>query len=147
MSVKYSELTKHIKALEKKLSKRAYHEFLTDTTNKIAAELQRKVQTATPVGESDVKRGHKGGNLRRGWFTTAAQVEGNVCRAEVRNDVEYSIYVEYGHRQTYAWGHELKVPHWVEGQFFMTDTVEEFAPVVPAMAQRCVDLFMEELNG
>ena len=142
MSTKYGELTRFVKKLEKKLSKQAYREFLADTTNTMAAEFQAKVQKATPFDE---------GNLRRNWFTTAAQVEGTTCRAEIKNDTHYAEYVEYGHRQEVgryvpAIGKRL-VNAWVEGQFFMTNTAEEFQQAMPAMVERMVDDFMEGLNN
>ena len=138
MSVKYTDLTRHIKKLEKKLTKRAYQEFMTKTTNTVAAELEKLVIEATPF---------QSGHLRGSWTTEPARVTGNICQAELKNDVEYAPYVEYGHRQTHAWGHKMKHPRWVEGQFFMTDVVEQFRPVMPLMVGRMVDEFWEGLDG
>ena len=82
--------------------------------------------------------------LRLGWIAQQANFEGDACRSIVQNDTHYAPYVEYGHRQTYAWGHKLSTPKWVEGLFFMTDTMTDMEGAVPKMVDRLVDQWLRE---
>lgn len=94
--------------------------------------------------------GKKGGTLRRGWtaetFEDAAsgsgagtpaqeyakslhiQHEGNIFRVEIVNPVEYSSYVEFGHRTRDGKG-------WVEGKFMLTLSEQELQEIAPAVLE------------
>lgn len=94
--------------------------------------------------------GKKGGTLRRGWtaetFEDAAsgsgastpaqeyakslqiQHEGNIFRVEIVNPVEYSSYVEFGHRTRGGKG-------WVEGKFMLTLSEQELQEIAPAVLE------------
>ena len=92
----------------------------------------------------------QGGTLRRGWTTHKAGsgaeglgsdnvlefVEGlkvnhfaDTYVIEVRNDVEYASYVEFGHRTRGGKG-------WVAGQYFLTLSERDLERVAPAVLEK-----------
>jgi hypothetical protein len=109
-----------------------------------------------------------GGTLRRGW-TAKTQEEaegGKVPNAKeyadslkilrlgnnyiiiVKNPVEYSSYVEFGHRQepgrfVPALGKKLKSA-WVNGHFMLTISEKELESQLPKIIERKLTKFMEE---
>ena len=123
-------------------------------------------------GEVYTKRinpsGKVGGTLRRGWTAeTQEQAEsGKVPSAKeyanslkvlrmgnnfiiiVKNPVEYSSYVEFGHRQepgrfVPAIGKRLKAA-WVAGQFMLTISEKELESQLPKIIERKMTNFIEE---
>ena len=138
MGVKYSDLSKYTKLLEKKLSKTERETFFRKATNRVAGELTAAIVRETPVGVYPSGSGRVGGTLRRGWVMGQVTQDGTGYKSEIKNDVEYSPYVEYGHRTRGGNG-------WVEGQFFMTNTVESFRPRVPEIVKQMVERELEGL--
>ena len=66
----------------------------------------------------------------------------------VKNPVEYSSYVEYGHRQepgryVAAIGKRL-VNSWVTGKFMLTISEKELESQLPKIIERKLTKFMEE---
>lgn len=118
-----------------------------------------------------IKRIYKvkdGGILRRGWTAnTQAEAEGGkVPNAKdyanslkifrmgnnyiiiVKNPVEYSSYVEFGHRQepgrfVPAIGKKLKTA-WVPGAFMLTISEKELESQLPKLIEKKLTKFMEE---
>ena len=109
-----------------------------------------------------------GGILRRGWTAnTEAEAEsGKVPNAKeytdslkifrmgnnyiiiIKNPVEYSSYVEYGHRQepgrfVPAIGRRLKTA-WVPGKFMLTISEKELESQLPKLIETKLTKFMEE---
>lgn len=105
--------------------------------------------------------GYVGGTLRRGWTNGekvsnlteyAKQLPVNVMSNEYKisivNNVEYAMYVEYGHRQTPgkyvpALGKRLKSA-WVPGQFMMTKSLYEVQAIADSVVQRKLNQFIKE---
>ncbi len=109
-----------------------------------------------------------GGTLRRGWTAnTQAEAEGGKVPSAkdyanslkifkmgnnyiiiVKNPVEYSSYVEFGHRQepgryVAAIGKRL-VNSWVTGKFMLTISEKELESQLPKIIERKLTKFMEE---
>lgn len=105
--------------------------------------------------------GKKGGTLRRGWTaktqdeaasggtpnpTTYAQSlkvtkSGNVYQIEVVNPVDYSSYVEFGHRTR---GHT----GWVQGRFMLTISEAEIQTIAAAVLEKKMKKYLGEcFNG
>lgn len=112
----------------------------------------------------------QGGTLRRGWTTHKAGsgaeglgsdnvlefVEGlkvnhfaDTYVIEVRNDVEYASYVEFGHRQTPgryvpAIGKRLKTS-WVEGQHMLTISEKEIREAAPGILEKKLNQWLKRV--
>lgn len=131
MSIDISQL----KAFRDNIDKINADEFCRACAKELTARLLRKVVKNTVTGTYP----HRvGGTLRRGWtvdtheeaesgvkvsvtdYVNQIQIRrsGNTYTIEVKNPVEYSSYVEYGHRTRNHQG-------WVEGQFVLTGAVDE----------------------
>ncbi len=116
--------------------------------------------------------GKKGGTLRRGWISktheeaeqgsgepTAEQAKayvdsleikhtGNLLVIEIVNPVEWTSYVEYGHRQTVgryvpALGKKLK-QGWVPGLFMLTASEQEIQNIAPKVLESKIKKFLGE---
>lgn len=123
------------------------------------------------INKDGIKKRYKiksGGTLRRGWTAeTQEQAEaGKVPNAKeyanslkvlrmgnsfiiiVKNPVEYSSYVEFGHRQepgrfVPAIGKRLKAA-WVAGHFMLTISEKELESQLPKIIERKMTNFIEE---
>lgn len=90
---------------------------------KLAVESQRKVSSRTPVDS---------GNLRRGWQIDNATYGGGSFSFTLANNIEYAPFVENGHRTRGGGG-------WVEGQFFLKNTIVEIQGEFPTIWQPIFD--------
>ena len=117
--------------------------------------------------------GYIGGTLRRGWTAKSeaeAQQGGSgvspsayassmpvtktngVYQITVINPINYTSYVEYGHRQTPgryvpAIGKRLK-RGWVPGQYMLTISERQLSEIAPAILERKLNMLLKEaLNG
>lgn len=170
----FSELEELQKKFEK-LSKFDVDRFCKDVCRELAARLLSKVIPRTPTGEGtfEIKEGKKytiksGGTLKRGW-TAKSESEaesggvpdvvtyvnslkiarmGDNYLIIVENPVNYSSYVEYGHRQepgryVPALGKRLKAS-WVEGKYMLTISEKELESQLPSILERKMKRFIEE---
>ncbi len=115
----------------------------------LAARLLALVIPATPVGQYPKGSGKKGGTLRRGWGAkTAGEAKGyaesltvtktgGTYSIEIVNPIEYSSYVEYGHRTTSG--------GWVEGRYMLTISEEKLKSITPALLERKLNAFIKEI--
>lgn len=111
----------------------------------LAAMLLWLVVNRTPVGQYPAGSGMVGGTLRRGW--TAGKRQGTRIYAhslpvskkgmtfviEVKNEVNYAIYVEYGHRTPPRKDGSVG---WVTGQKFLTLSEEELKKAAPQIIEK-----------
>ncbi len=104
-------------------------------------------------GEVYTKRinpsGKVGGTLRRGWtggekqnakdYANSLKIEhiGDVYKIEIRNPVEYTSYVEHGHRTRDGEG-------WVEGHFMLTISEQEIQTIAPRILEDKLRKLLEE---
>ena len=102
----------------------------------LAARLLAKVKKRTPVGVYPENTGKKGGTLRRGW--TIGEIENINCvyKIEITNLVEYSSYVEFGHRTANHKG-------WVEGKFMLTISEQELQNIAPRVLEKKIKQKLE----
>lgn len=174
-SCDYKQLKKFQQKVER-LAKGDSRTFYIECSKELAARLLSLVIPRTPVGENsyvinaDGKKQviRNGGTLRRGW-TAKTQEEaekggkvsakqyaqslnvtkiGDMYQIEVINPVEYSSYVEHGHRQepgryVPAIGKRL-VNSWVDGVFMLTISEKELETIAPKLLERKLTKFMEE---
>lgn len=136
--------------------------FVEACARELAARLLQMVVKRTPVGDySDtydleddgehkflVMSDKQGGTLRRGWTVGEARKEGNNYVVEVFNDIDYSSYVEFGHRQKAgryvpAIGKKLK-KSWVKGHFMMTISEQELEKIAPRVLERKIKKYLGE---
>lgn len=136
--------------------------FVEACAKELAARLLRMVVKRTPVGDySDtydleddgehkflVMSDKQGGTLRRGWTVGEVRKEGNNYVVEVFNDIDYSSYVEFGHRQKAgryvpAIGKKLK-KSWVKGHFMMTISEQKLEKIAPGVLERKIKKYLGE---
>lgn len=105
-----------------------YHAFVEECIKELANRLLAKTIARTPVGET--------GDLRKGWTLGPVQRTGSEFHVEILNPVEYSKYVEYGHRTANHTG-------WVEGRFMLTISQEELEREMPVILERKLQQYIE----
>lgn len=106
----------------------------------LAARMLAKVIPRTPVGVYPSKLGKVGGALRRGWTIGQVIRNGDTYEIEVVNPVDYSSYVEYGHRTKNHKG-------WVKGRFMMTLSAQELEREAPKIIERALEKKLREAFG
>ena len=144
---------KQFQDLQKRMEKlqgAAKQEFFEAAAKELAARLLAKVIKRTPVGKYPASTGKKGGTLRRGWtggnrssgLSYAADLPihkvGNTYEIEIINPVEYSSYVEFGHRTRNHSG-------WVPGRFMMTISEQEIDIAAPKILERKLTKYLGEM--
>lgn len=146
----FSELRKYADKLEK-LTDADIEELCIKCSKELAARLLALVIPRTIVGDYPAGSGKVGGTLRRGWTSKthaeAASGKGKngkpikeyVASLPVRkvggyyiikiiNPVEYSPYVEFGHR-TRSGG-------WVDGKYMLTISEERLKQIAPRVLEK-----------
>lgn len=116
----------NLKAMRKRMPA-----FMDGCIKELANRLLAKVVPRTPVDK---------GELRRGWTLGPIHYEGNSVSIEVINPVDYSLYVEHGHRTANGLG-------WVEGRFMLTISEQELERELPGIIQRRLDKFIRDHLG
>lgn len=126
---------RQLKAFERKLAKLAsgdFERFCEAAAKELSARLLGKVIRRTPVDE---------GTLRRGWTIGQVKKSGSLYEIEVINGVDYSQYIEFGHRTSNHQG-------WVNGRFMMTISADELDQQAPAILERkLVNMLKEAIDG
>ena len=146
----FSELRKYADKLEK-LTDADINDLCVKCSKELAARLLALVIPRTVVGDYPAGSGKVGGTLRRGWTSKthaeAASGKGKngkpikeyVASLPVRkvggyyiikiiNPVEYSAYVEFGHR-TRSGG-------WVDGKYMLTISEERLKQIAPRVLEK-----------
>ena len=118
-------------------------DFCEECAKELAARLLALVIKRTPVDTGYLRRGWTGGKSAGAKaFADSLTVEhsGDTYTIIVENPVEYASYVEYGHR-TRGGG-------WVPGQFFLTLSEQDLESMMPAVLQKKLEAFLQEVfNG
>lgn len=91
-----------------RLSEEFKNKAIKEITQVASQNILRQTQANTPVDT---------GTLRRGWKTEINDMP-NGYQIEISNDVEYTTYVEYGHRTR---GHKS----FVEGRYMLTNAMRD----------------------
>ena len=143
-NVDYKQFEQFAKKLEKQLSDEKREKFMEDCCKEIAARLLSRVIKRTPTVE---------GTLKRGW-----SVDGNKninvgkrdgeYRCAIYNPVQYSSFVEFGHRRVPG----VYIPSlgksttagWTDGKFMLTISEKEVQSLAPALLEKRL---MELLKG
>lgn len=135
------------KELEKSLTKiqKDVDDFIVSLSKEVAARLLSKVIRRTPVGQYKKGSGKVCGTLRRGWtagkkradFIEGIQVDkrGDTYEVVIKNSVEYSSYVEFGHRTRNHKG-------WVPGRFMLTISEQELEGDLERIIQNKLQKFI-----
>lgn len=111
------ELAKRFKSHIGKEKLKEIQKIIVDETN--ARHLARTVVT-TPVDT---------GTARREWRTIPATFSGRKCEAILYNNVNYVIYLEYGHRTRSGRG-------WVKGRFMMSKSMGKVKADLKKISER-----------
>lgn len=134
---------RELKKLQKRLEqfeKVDMEKFQEQMVKELAARMLAKVIPRTPVGVYPPKLGKVGGTLRRGWTIGQVIRNGDTYEIEVVNPVDYSSYVEYGHRTKNHKG-------WVKGRFMMTLSAQELEREAPKIIERALEKKLREAFG
>lgn len=146
----FSELRKYADKLEK-LTDADINDLCVKCSRQLAARLLALVIPRTVVGDYPASSGKVGGTLRRGWTSkTHAEAAsgkgkngkpikeyvaslpvrkvGNYYIIKIINPVEYSPYVEFGHR-TRSGG-------WVDGKYMLTISEERLKQIAPRVLEK-----------
>lgn len=146
----FSELRKYADKLEK-LTDADINDLCVKCSKELAARLLALVIPRTIVGDYPAGSGKVGGTLRRGWTSkTHAEAAsgkgkngkpikeyvaslpvrkvGNYYIIQIINPVEYSPYVEFGHR-TRSGG-------WVDGKYMLTISEERLKQIAPRVLEK-----------
>ena len=146
----FSELRKYADKLEK-LTDADIEELCIKCSKELAARLLALVIPRTIVGDYPAGSGKMGGTLRRGWTSkTHAEAAsgkgkngkpikeyvaslpvrkvGNYYIIKIINPVEYSPYVEFGHR--------TKSGGWVDGKYMLTISEERLKQIAPRVLEK-----------
>lgn len=111
------------------VKKRAFLEWLVNTL--LARHLARTVK-GTPVIT---------GTLRRSWQVTPARFQGSTCVGHLYNSMEYSVYVENGHRTRGGKG-------WVKGRFMLAKSLGQVKKDLVRIGKPALEeLLKEALHG
>ena len=146
----FSELRKYADKLEK-LTDADINDLCVKCSKELAARLLALVIPRTVVGDYPAGSGKVGGTLRRGWtskthaeaasgkgkngkpikeYVSSLPVRkvGNYYIIQIINPVEYSPYVEFGHR-TRSGG-------WVDGKYMLTISEERLKQIAPRVLEK-----------
>lgn len=146
----FSELRKYADKLEK-LTDADINDLCVKCSKELAARLLALVIPRTIVGDYPAGSGKMGGTLRRGWTSkTHAEAAsgkgkngkpikeyvaslpvrkvGNYYIIKIINPVEYSPYVEFGHR--------TKSGGWVDGKYMLTISEERLKQIAPRVLEK-----------
>lgn len=123
----FSELQKFAKHLEKQEAKAKA--MIERCINDLAAELLARTKERTPA---------RSGDLRRAWSVSSIRRVGKWYKIVLINNLEYAAYVEYGHRTSNHHG-------WVPGKFMMTISAKEIETLAPAVIERRVKSFLNQV--
>ena len=146
----FSELRKYADKLEK-LTDADIDDLCVKCSKELAARLLALVIPRTIVGDYPAGSGKVGGTLRRGWTSkTHAEAAsgkgkngkpikeyvaslpvrkvGNYYIIKIINPVEYSPYVEFGHR--------TKSGGWVDGKYMLTISEERLKQIAPRVLEK-----------
>ncbi|MFD2613543.1 HK97 gp10 family phage protein [Paenibacillus gansuensis] len=108
---------------------RDFPRFMDECIREIAGRLLAKTIARSPVGVT--------GDLRRGWTIGQIQRTATGVQIEIINPVEYSLYVEYGHRTPDHMG-------WVDGKFMLTLSIKEIEEEMPKLMDRKMQQFIDK---
>ena len=146
----FSELRKYADKLEK-LTDADINDLCVKCSKELAARLLALVIPRTIVGDYPAGSGKVGGTLRRGWtskthdeaasgkgkngkpikeYVASLPVRkvGNYYIIKIINPVEYSPYVEFGHR--------TKSGGWVDGKYMLTISEERLKQIAPRVLEK-----------
>ncbi len=129
-SCDYRKLRRLQQRLEQ-LQEKDLDAFCRITSNELASRLLRRVKLRTPVDS---------GELRRRWDIGEIRKNGDRYEIEIINPMEYSSYVEFGHRTRDHRG-------WVKGRFMLTISEQELKAQAPELIQRKLYKFLKEELG
>jgi len=153
----FEELQKQLEKYEKVAKK----EFFEACAKELASRLLAKVIKRTPVGVYPDSTGIKGGTLRRGWTAEShrqAQASaafggdmgvkkfvqdikitqsGDTYQIEIINPVDYSSYIEFGHRTMDHKG-------WVEGRSMLKISEQELDAQAPSILEKKLIKYLGE---
>lgn len=106
--------------------------FMEECIRELAGRLLAKAIARTPVLTGD---------LRRGWqIGQVVKLPGGGVHVEITNNVEYALYVEFGHVTRLRTG-------WVNGRFMLTLSEQELEREMPAIIERKFQEFLNKHMG
>ncbi|MEK5354438.1 MULTISPECIES: HK97 gp10 family phage protein [Paenibacillus] len=124
----------NVKKLHKSMvqMQKEFPAFMEECIRELAGRLLAKAIARTPVLTGD---------LRRGWqIGQVVKLPGGGVHVEITNNVEYALYVEFGHVTRLRTG-------WVNGRFMLTLSEQELEREMPAIIERKFQKFLNKHMG
>lgn len=134
----YSEFKKLAENFQKAIDTKTVDKLLEEFLLEMAFRAERKIKKRTPVGVYPQGSGRTGGHLRRNWKVGEVRKYGNLYAVGIYNPVEYSKYVEFGHRTR---DHE----GWVQGRFMLTISMQEIERELPKFLEKRAEKLLKEI--
>lgn len=126
----FSDITKLQKNLQR--MQKDFPMFMEECIRELAGRLLAKAIARTPVLTGD---------LRRGWqIGDVVKLPGGGVHVEITNNVEYALYVEFGHVTRLRTG-------WVNGNFMLTLSEQELERELPGIMDRKLKKYIEKHMG
>ncbi|WP_339245295.1 HK97 gp10 family phage protein [Paenibacillus sp. FSL F4-0243] len=114
------------------LMQKEFPAFMEECIRELAGRLLAKAIARTPVITGD---------LRRGWqIGQVVKLPDGGVHVEITNNVEYALYVEFGHVTRLRTG-------WVNGRFMLTLSEQELEREMPAIIERKFQKFLNKHMG
>ena len=125
---------KDVKKLQKNLQRmqNEFPQFMEECIKELAGRLLAKTVERTPVRTNWLREHWQLGEIVR--------LPGGGVHVEIVNNVEYALYVEYGHVTRLRTG-------WVNGKFMLTLSVQELERELPSIMERKLKKYMEKHMG
>jgi hypothetical protein len=125
---------KDIKKLQKNLQRmqNEFPQFMEECIKELAGSLLAKTVERTPARTNWLREHWQLGEIVR--------LPGGGVHVEIVNNVEYALYVEYGHVTRLRTG-------WVKGKLMLTVSVQELERELPGIMERKLKKYMEKHLG
>jgi len=139
MSFNFSQLVAFQKRL-KQLNKKIQEKTCKSVANGLASKLVKATKQRTPVGKYPKSSDKVGGTLRRGWKSKGFKIPRGYERV-VYNDIEYTTYVEYGHRIV----KNEQTIGFVQGHHMLEKSVDEIKRIADSYAKQKAEETIKEV--
>ncbi|WP_342480049.1 HK97 gp10 family phage protein [Paenibacillus sp. FSL L8-0340] len=123
----FKKLQKNLQRMQKE-----FPAFMEDCIRELAGRLLAKTVERTPVRTNWLREHWQLGEIVR--------LPGGGVHVEIVNNVEYALYVEYGHVTRLRTG-------WVNGKFMLTLSEQELERELPGIMERKLKKYMEKHLG
>ncbi|MDT2901497.1 HK97 gp10 family phage protein [Lactococcus lactis] len=132
---------KQIQEFFKKFKANSHRKDVQDILKKHMTKVGNIVVAETK-GNTPVRK-INGGTLRDGWKKSTVQISSGSVEIEIYNNVEYSGFVEYGHRVVRGG----RTVGYVKGQKMLSNTINDAGSLIDKAAEDAMNEIVNNLFG